>query len=108
MTLKEAQKRALEINQMYDVLNTRQIGSVWSRSDLMQGFVGDVGKLAKLTMAKDGRRYIDDVDTKLAHELVDCLWSILILAEKYDIELDIKFAQTMDELEGRISGELNR
>lgn len=73
---------------------------------LMAGFVGDVGDLSKIIMAKHGLRKMDDVDQKLAHELSDCLWSILVLASKYDINLTAEFQKTMDELDLRIDDEL--
>lgn len=65
----------------------------------MQGFVVDVGDLMKLVMAKAGARRVDDVDRKLAHELSDCLWSVLVLARLYDLDLEKEFLQTMAELE---------
>lgn len=73
----------------------------------MAGFVGDVGDLSKLIMAKSGLREINNVDQKLAHELADCLWSVLVLASKYEIDLAYHFFKTMDELEARIDQELS-
>lgn len=69
----------------------------------MQGFVGDVGDLMKLVMAKSGVRTIPDTDRKLAHELSDCLWSVLVLARLYDVDLEKEFLRTMDEIEARVS-----
>ena len=42
----------------------------------------------------------------LGHELADCLWSILILAEKYGIDLTAEFHRTMAELERHITAQL--
>ena len=39
----------------------------------------------------------------LGHELADCLWSVLILAHKYDIDLAAEFERTMTELEAHIT-----
>ena len=72
----------------------------------MAGFVGDVGDLSKIIMAKHGLRAMDNVDSKLAHELSDCLWSVLVLASKYNINLETEFMKTMDELDSRIDSEL--
>jgi NTP pyrophosphatase (non-canonical NTP hydrolase) len=58
-------------------------------------------------MAKHGLREMDDVDNKLAHELSDCLWSILVLASKYRIDLAAEFMKTMDQLDARIDKELH-
>lgn len=70
----------------------------------MSGFVGDVGDLSKLVMAKRGLRgpIDNDIDDKIAHELADCLWSVCVLAEKYDIDLEAAFLKTMKELDKRL------
>lgn len=105
ITLEIIQRRAIEIRQKYDDLNLRQRGVVWNEQQLMAGFVGDVGDLSKIIMAKHGLRPMEDIDGKLAHELSDCLWSVLVLAHKYDIDLSAEFMKTMNELENRIAAE---
>lgn len=77
----------------------------WSREEVMQGFVGDVGDLMKLVMAKSGVRSADDLDAKLAHELADCLWSILTLARLYDMDLEKEFFTTMSGIETKLAAE---
>lgn len=72
----------------------------------MAGFVGDVGDLSKIIMAKHGLRAMEDVDTKLAHELSDCLWSVLVLADKYNIDLSKEFTKTMDSLDKKIDADM--
>jgi NTP pyrophosphatase (non-canonical NTP hydrolase) len=99
-------KRALEIREKYDQLNEKERGVHWNEQQLMAGFVGDVGDLSKIIMAKHGLRAMDDVDAKLAHELSDCLWSLLVISAKYDIDLASEFMKTMDELDGRIEKDL--
>lgn len=99
-------KRAQEIREKYDQLNETQRGVRWNEQQLMAGFVGDVGDLSKIVMAKHGLRAMDDVDAKLAHELSDCLWSILVLASKYNIDIAAEFMKTMDGLDEKIRKEL--
>ena len=106
MELSELQKRALEIRKQYSELESQK-GIMWERKDIVQGFVGDVGDLVKLTMAKDNLREIADVDQKLAHELSDCLWSILVIASKYNVDIEHSFFQTMNEIEQRIQKQLS-
>jgi NTP pyrophosphatase (non-canonical NTP hydrolase) len=65
----------------------------------MLGFMGDVGDLAKLIQAAEGVRAIPDAEAKLAHELADCLWSAIVLADAYGIGLARAFVDTMDALE---------
>lgn len=100
--MQELQTRALKIRQQYQDLETQEYGRSWTTQEIMLGLVKDIGDLAKLVQAKSGVRNVEDVDAKLAHELVDCLWSVLVLANEYDIDLDTAFTNTMDELEERI------
>lgn len=106
MKYEELLNRAVEIRTKYDELNKAKRNNVWNEQQLMAGFVGDVGDLSKIIMAKHGLREMDDVDNKLAHELSDCLWSVLVLASKYNIDLASEFMKTMDGLEDRIAKEI--
>ena len=65
--------------------------------------MGDVGDLAKLIMAENGRRNITNSREKLEHELFDCLWSVIVLSRLYDIDLEGSFMKTMAELEKSLS-----
>ena len=91
-------RRALEVRQRFAAFETAQIGREWSTAEIMSGFVVDVGDLTRLVMAATGTRKIDDVRTKLQHELADCLWSVLVLADRLEIDLADAFEQTMNEL----------
>ena len=102
MNFDDLQKRALQISGKYDALNKQKGNKGWDVQQYMAGFVGDVGDLSKIIMAKQGFRPMEDVDSKLAHELSDCLWSVLVLASKCGIDLSDEFSKTMDELERKI------
>jgi NTP pyrophosphatase (non-canonical NTP hydrolase) len=106
MNFDDLQQRAIDIRNKYDELNQTKRGVVWNEQQLMAGFVGDIGDLSKIIMAKHGLRAMDDIDEKLAHELSDCLWSVLVLASKYNINLSETFMKTMDELDKRIDADM--
>ncbi len=108
MHLAELSARAQQIRDRYAALEIARSGRPWSREELMQGFVGDVGDLMKLVMAKTGARPVADVDAKLSHELADCLWSLLVLAHAYDVDLEHAFLRTMDELEAKLAASAAR
>lgn len=103
MTLDGLMDRAWRVRQLYAQLEAERHGRSWTPQELALGFVGDVGDLAKLVQAKAGVRRIDDLDAKLAHELADCLWSVLTLARTFDVDLAAAFAATMDELEAGLT-----
>lgn len=102
MELSQLSDRAMQIRQCFAAHEQRRTGRTWTREEIMQGFVGDVGDLMKLVMAKAGARRVDGVDAKLAHELSDCLWSVLVLARLYDVDLEQEFLKTMADLETKL------
>lgn len=95
--------KALSVRDHYDGLQDKDSQPRWDVSDRMAGFVGDVGDLSKLVMMKQGkRRSVEDLDTALKHELADCLWSIMVLADELNVDLEAEFHAAMDELHERI------
>ncbi len=92
--------RAREIRAAFDAANTAAARPTWTPLQLAQGFSADVGALNKLLMMRAGLRAAPpDLDARLAHELADCLWSILVLADAHSIDLDAAFHTTMNSLE---------
>ncbi|GAA2389190.1 hypothetical protein Cme02nite_71130 [Catellatospora methionotrophica] len=43
----------------------------------------------------------------LAHELADCLWSVLVLAHRYDFDLAAEFDRTMAGVAQRVTSRLD-
>ncbi|MBN2393908.1 MAG: nucleotide pyrophosphohydrolase [Anaerolineae bacterium] len=99
-------QRALSIRKLYHDFEQQNYGTSWTNEELALGFVGDVGDLVKLVMAQSGRRTIPDAESKLAHELADCLWSVIVLADVHNIDLEDAFLRTMDDLENHIKKNL--
>jgi len=95
-------EKAILLRQRFGAAARKKGKQAWSREEVMQGFVGDVGDLMKLVMAKGGRREISDVDPKLAHELADCLWSILVLAKLYEVNLEQEFLKMVETVSEKL------
>lgn len=108
MTFGDLEKSALQLNELYEQLEIRRYGRVWTTQELALGFVGDMGDLAKLIQAHTGVRDIDDCRARLGHELSDCLWSIMVLANKCGVDLEAEFVRNMRELSEYVSGELRK
>ncbi|HIA91953.1 TPA: nucleotide pyrophosphohydrolase [Candidatus Saccharibacteria bacterium] len=100
------QQVAQEIANLYACFNAKQGNKQWEVKDYLMGFLGDVGDLSKLVMAQQGMRKKDDVKAKLEHELADCLWSLLVLASKLDVDLDKTYKNNMKTLKERVEKEL--
>ncbi|MFB7665250.1 MazG nucleotide pyrophosphohydrolase domain-containing protein [Kitasatospora sp. NPDC056138] len=105
MELSELEAQALAVHDLYDRLNERR-RRIWTREEFMLGFVGDVGDLAKLVMAEEGAREVPGGRAALEHELADCLWSVLVLAHRYGVDLEAAFTRTMAQLTGHLVAEL--
>jgi NTP pyrophosphatase (non-canonical NTP hydrolase) len=105
MDFQQMQARAREIRSRYAEVEASTYGRSWTTEEILLGFLGDVGDLAKLVQGKAGVRPRPDLDEALAHELADCLWSVLTLADAYDVDLEASFASTMDELEVSLAEE---
>ena len=107
MSLQDLRAHALQNQALYYRPNERERGRRWTTEETMLGFVADVGDLAKLVMAAEGARTMPGGRAAFAHELADCLWSVLILANAYQIDLAEKFLTAMVQLENGISARLD-
>ena len=90
---------AMRIRKQYEAKEKELYGSTWTSAEIALGFVGDVGDLAKLVVAENGKRNIPNSKEKLEHELADCLWSVIVLAHEHGVNLENSFINTMSELE---------
>jgi NTP pyrophosphatase (non-canonical NTP hydrolase) len=108
MKFSDLEKTALQLNDLYEQLETKKYGRIWTTEELALGFVGDVGDLAKLIQAHAGVRSIDNCQAKLGHELSDCLWSIIVLANKCGIDLEAEFVRNTREIAEYVSNELGK
>lgn len=103
MELSESLQRVKKITQAYNVLNRVEGYKTWGANEYFQAFQGDVGDLAKLILARRGYAFGQkDVDAKLARELADCLWSILVLADELDVDIEHELQKTLNRLEEKI------
>lgn len=94
-------RRANDVRRRFAAYEVANIGREWTTAEVMSGFVVDVGDLTRLVMAATGARQVRDqseLRSQLEHELADCLWSVLVLSERLDVDLAAAFDRTMREL----------
>jgi NTP pyrophosphatase (non-canonical NTP hydrolase) len=104
MQFEELFDKAKEVKSAYDATGQKR----WALTEYAQGLVGDVGDLVKLIMAKNNFRDIENVDEKIKHELSDCLWAVMMVADELNIDLEKEFLTNIDGLKNRINLEKNR
>ena len=94
--------RALDLRRQYELKETDLYGSPATSVEIAQGFTGDVNNLAKLVMAEHGQREIANSKEKLDAQLAHCLWSVIVLAQMHNVNLETSFMETMDRLENHL------
>lgn len=106
MDLTTATARAMHVRGLYEQMEKRIHGSAWTPQELMVGFMQDVGDLGRLVMAAEGRWAHGDPAEDLPRELAECLWWVLVLAERLDVDIAEAFASTMAGLDARLTARL--
>ena len=99
-----AATRALEIRALYEVLERRINGRVWSLHELVLGFANDVGTVGRLVLASDGTWDIDgDVTAQLKHKLAESMWWVMVIADRLEIDMADAYTTTMDRIENDLA-----
>jgi NTP pyrophosphatase (non-canonical NTP hydrolase) len=94
--------RAIDLRRQYELKEKQLYGSPLTSEDIAQGFLGDVNNLVKLIMAEHGKREIANSKEKLESQLAHCLWSVIVLAQMHNLDLEQSFMEAMDRLENHL------
>lgn len=99
-------RRARTTAEQYNELHSVKKEPLWGVSDYYQGFIGDVGDLGKLLQERHGRRSTPEGTHGLGHELADCLWSLLVIAQETGTDLEREFLHMVYDLESRLNDQI--
>jgi len=102
MELQKLIHRAMDLRRQYEKKETQLYGSPATDEEIAQGFVSDVANLLKLINAQHTKRDIMNSQEKIGSQLSHCLWSVIILAQMYNVDLEQSFMETMDKLENHL------
>lgn len=102
MDFKQMVTIAKDVQEKYREMAKANGNKRWEVAEYVQGFVGDVGQLSKLMMAKNNYRNLPDVDQKLKEELSDCLYAVIVIASELNIDLESEFVDNMDRLKANL------
>lgn len=87
MDFKRIIREAKDIKFAFDDLNRRRGEDVWQAREYADGLAGDVGDLIKL-LVKYQKSESDDTLKKIRHEIADCLWSLILLSQELNVDLE--------------------
>jgi len=102
MELQKLIHRATDLRRQYDRKERQLYGSPSTDEEIAQGFLGDVNNLVRLIQAVHGKAGIANSSEKLASQLAHCLWSVIVLAQMHNVDLEQSFMETMDKLENHL------
>ncbi|HEY6888506.1 MAG TPA: MazG-like protein [Solirubrobacter sp.] len=109
MDLAEASELARRVRGLYHRLEERHEGGPWSAKDDMLGLVNDVGTLSRLVMATGGQWAPEgDVPAQLRGKLAECLWWVLVLADRLDVDINEAYTSTLGGIESHLEAAVNR
>ncbi len=63
-------------------------GSEWNIEEDAIAFLTDAGLVGRYTMANEKRWPADDTDEMLRHKLSECIWWLVVLADRMNIDLE--------------------
>ncbi len=92
----------MDLRHQYEKKEIQLYGSPSTDEDIARGLLGDANNLVKLVLAQHGKRDIMNSEEKLGSQLSHCLWSVIVLARMYNIDLEQSFMETMDKLENHL------
>jgi hypothetical protein len=107
--LSDASERARRVRALYHRLEGHHEGDTWSTKDDMLGLVNDVGTLSRLVMATGGQWAPEgDVPELLRGKLAECLWWVLVLADRLDVDITDAYASKLGAIEAHLRSAVDR
>lgn len=89
MNMNEAIERSIQIRERYHQLENQYHGSEWTVAEDALAFLTDAGLVGRLAMAQQGRwPKSGEAEAELEHKLGECIWWLIVLAERMDINID--------------------
>ena len=94
-------ERSIIIRENYHKLEKQYHNTEWSIEEDALAFLTDAGLVGRLTMAKQKRWPIDGDDgTQLEYKLSECIWWLIVLAERMNIDIKKSLEEFLAKLEG--------
>lgn len=88
MNLSEAVERSIQIRKHYHNLERQYHEKEWTVEEDALAFLTDAGLVGRLTMSQQGRWPTNgETESELEHKLGECMWWVIILAERMNIDI---------------------
>ncbi len=96
----EVVERSVEIRKSYSKLERMYHEKEWTIEEDALAFLTDAGLVGRLTMSREERWPIGgDTVSQLEHKLSECIWWLIILAERMNIDISEALKKFLSETE---------
>ena len=77
-------------------------GKTWGIYQRLNDLVEETGELANAIQVKEGWKTKNRAKAELVNSVCDVLYSILLIAERYNLDLEKEYPSVLSEIEGQI------
>lgn len=100
MNFSEAVERSVQIRKLYHQLERQNHEKEWTVEEDALAFLTDAGLVGRLTMSQQGRWPINgEPACELQHKLGECIWWLIVLAERMNIDISEALGKFLSETE---------
>lgn len=103
MNTKDAIDRSLKLRALYHKLERKHHGSEWTVEEDALAFLTDAGLVGRLAMAQQSRWPAEPGSPKLGHKLAECIWWLLVLADRMSIDIEQELEAFLEEAETHLA-----
>lgn len=99
----KAVERSTKIRKLYHHLERQHHEKEWTVEEDALAFLTDAGLVGRLTMSQQGRWTTNgDTIPELEHNLGECMWWLIVLAERMDIDISEAFEKFLSKTEKKL------
>ncbi len=96
-------ERSIAIRESYHKLEKQYHKTEWSIEEDALAFLTDAGLVGRLTMSQQERwPKGGDTVSELEHKLSECIWWLIVLAERMDIDIEESLDGFLSKLERQL------
>lgn len=103
MNFSEAVERSIKIRKEYHQLEKQYHKKEWTVEEDALAFLTDAGLVGRFTMSQQGRWPTNEEPIpELEHKLGECIWWLIILAERMNIDIREALDNFLSKTENRL------
>ncbi|MNC06283.1 hypothetical protein D3C76_111360 [compost metagenome] len=103
MNFSEAVERSSQLRKLYHNLERQYHQTEWTVEEDALAFLTDAGLVGRLTMSQQGRWPAGKSESELEHKLGECMWWLIVLAERMNIDIRDVFERFLSTTEERLT-----